>query len=272
MITDNKEKTRISILDKAIFAVLLTTCIVLLIMVMFPNAGSFTLQVIKSPRQTLDPEASPTGNYLKNGNMNAGFYNISLTSKDITGSVADEWSTTTTTDNMKVRYDRETVDSHLGTSCQKVSIQPSENNGDVQFQQTRYLPSGYYKGSIWMRADTNVPVFIAVYGGDQQFIVKKLIRTQWQKVEFSGNVVNWGLCPVVISIKRPGTIWIADANLHRVSGGIAGVILAFIGYVIITTLVIFIIRYILRNQSFQSTLRNFCKRPKWLLKSQHNIR
>lgn len=262
MSANNNPKPPISILEKLIFSILVATSIALLFSAIFPAQAEFAWQVIKSPSQILDPDATPSGNYLRNGNMEGGF------ADDINGSnnkTANEWSIESGKGEMKVHYENEPFKTHSGAGCQKITIEDSPNFNEVQFIQTRYLPSGFYKGSVWMRADTPIPISITIYGGGH-FYDKKLIRDQWQKVEFSGDVRNWGYCPFLISIKRAGTIYIDDAELHRESGGIAGIVLSFFEILAVVIGLVFIIRYLRRSESFKDFKKSFFSSPKWLSK------
>ena len=146
----------------------------------------------------------------------------------VSGYEADEWVDASYDVSLMYAID-------AGVLCgkhpsERVNITKSAPDGQMQVTQNRVLPVGYYEASVWLRASPHVSVLVSLYAGDQSFLVKAMATPTWTRVGFSGFIGAWSQDQFMISTSRPGTLWIADADLRRTSDGYvlaAAVVLAF---------------------------------------------
>lgn len=131
----------------------------------------------------------------------------------ISGTIAEGWLDNTGWADVSLVYSMNTANPHTGHSCQQIVIK----RGFLQFAQPLQLSSGYYRASVWMRADSPAWVSVSIRQGGAPYASyaahPAMIGSQWTRIEASGTVPKDEQTYLLINAESTGTIYVDDAEV-----------------------------------------------------------
>ncbi len=131
----------------------------------------------------------------------------------IVGAIAEGWSDNTGWADVNLSYSLSADCPHSGNCAQKIEIK----HGFVQFAQTVQMPGGYYRASVWLRAETPMWASLGLRQQDAPYTAyaaqPAFIGTQWTRVEARCFAPQKTAAFLLINTTGTGTLFVDDAGL-----------------------------------------------------------
>ncbi len=131
----------------------------------------------------------------------------------ISGTIAEGWSDNTDWADVTLDYSLSANHPHGGKNAQKIEVR----RGFAQFAQGVKLPGGYYRASLWLRAETPLWVSLGVRQASSPYTTyasqSAMIGTQWTRVEARGFVPDEMSALLLVNAASTGTLFLDDAEL-----------------------------------------------------------
>lgn len=133
----------------------------------------------------------------------------------IVGTIADGWLDNTNWADVDLVYSMDSAHPHASRSAQKIEIR----RGFAQLVQDRRLPRGFYRISVWLRAEAPMWVTLGLRQTDKPYssyaAQPARIGSRWTRVETSGFVPHDMVTYFLICTEAIGTLYVDDAELGR---------------------------------------------------------
>jgi hypothetical protein len=220
MNNDQAGKTNLRTADKVITGLLIASALLFLCAAVFPAPIDALLQFVSGPLQWGDPDRNYNGDYLHNGDFQGGSHEPSSDLSDAgvaKGEIGDGWVDASDSYQHGLRYSIDKTVTHDGHPSQRIDIPRAGWVEMVQLTQSRVLPFGYYRAIVWVRSTPRMAVAVSLNNGNVPVQAKVIATAAWHKIEFSEWNWSWNRATFTISEGRPGSVWIADADLRRTS-------------------------------------------------------
>jgi len=131
----------------------------------------------------------------------------------IEGTVAEGWMDNSNWADVSLVYSMDTSNPHSGKYAQKIEIK----RGFTQFAQGLQLSKGYYRASVWLRAESPLWISVGIRQAGAPYATyastPAKIGSQWTKVETSGYVPENIPVFLMINSQGLGTFYIDDAEI-----------------------------------------------------------